>query len=103
MKINVAIIAAMNWPCDNLDRLRDWLEAGDREFRANQKTVEPNQKTVEPNPLAQRCYLMSESHLGGHRLIIGFETLEDAQDAHEYVARLDKTPNVRAKPPEGSA
>lgn len=91
MKLNVAIMAAMNWPCDKLDRLRDWLKAGKREFRANQKTVEPN-------PLAQRCYLMSVSHLGRHRLIIGFETLEDVKGAYEYVARLSKTPNAPNSP-----
>lgn len=39
------------------------------------------------NPFASRCYAMSESHLAGHRLIVGFEKLEDAQDAHEWVAR----------------
>lgn len=39
------------------------------------------------NPFASRCYTMSESHLSGHRLIVGFEKLGDAQDAHEWVAR----------------
>lgn len=39
------------------------------------------------NPFASRCYTMSESHLSGHRLIVGFEKLGDVQDAHEWVAR----------------
>lgn len=42
---------------------------------------------VSRNPFASRCYTMSESHLSGHRLIVGFERLGDAQDAHEWVAR----------------
>lgn len=47
-------------------------------------TSEP---VVSRNPFASRCYTMSESHLSGHRLIVGFEKLEDAQAAHEWVAR----------------
>lgn len=47
-------------------------------------TSEP---VVSRNPFASRCYTMSESHLSGHRLIVGFEKLGDAQDAHEWVAR----------------
>lgn len=42
---------------------------------------------VSRNPFASRCYTMSESHLSGHRLIVGFEKLVDAQDAHEWVTR----------------
>lgn len=47
-------------------------------------TPEP---VVSRNPFASRCYTMSESHLSGHRLIVGFEKLGDVQDAHEWVAR----------------
>jgi hypothetical protein len=47
-------------------------------------TPEP---VVSRNPFASRCYTMSESHLSGHRLIVGFEKLEDAQAAHEWIAR----------------
>lgn len=43
------------------------------------------------NPFASRCYTMSESHLSGHRLIVGFEKLEDAQSAHEWVARCGRS------------
>jgi hypothetical protein len=41
-------------------------------------------------PLERRCYVMSESDgpNRGYRLIIGFESLDDLQNAHEYVARL---------------
>jgi len=30
---------------------------------------------------------MSESHLSGYRLILGFETLEDVQAAHEFLIK----------------
>lgn len=44
-----------------------------------------------PNPLLKRCYTMSEPHLSGYRVVIGFERMEDAQDAHEYIAKLQAT------------
>ena len=40
--------------------------------------------------LARKSYVMSEPHLSGHRVIIGFETLEDAQNALQAVAKIDK-------------
>jgi hypothetical protein len=47
---------------------------------------------VEANPLGKCGYSMSEAGGGKpYRLIMGFETLSDLQDAHEYVARLPKT------------
>lgn len=52
--------------------------------QADAKTDKP---AAVRNPFAARCYTMSESHLSGHRLIVGFEKLGDAQDAHEWVAR----------------
>lgn len=60
--------------------------------RSVQKRLEAQQPaTGEPvvsrNPFAARCYTMSESHLSGHRLIVGFEKLVDAQDAHEWITR----------------
>jgi hypothetical protein len=36
--------------------------------------------------LSRRCYTMSGPHLSGWRLIIGFNTLEEAQAAHTAVA-----------------
>lgn len=53
-------------------------------LKAGAKTDKP---AAVRNPFAARCYTMSESHLSGHRLIVGFEKLGDAQDAHEWVAR----------------
>lgn len=53
-------------------------------WQAMSATAEP---VVSRNPFASRCYAMSESHLSGHRLIVGFEKLGDVQDAHEWVAR----------------
>ena len=52
--------------------------------QADAKTDKP---AAVRNPFAARCYTMSESHLSGHRLIVGFEKLVDAQDAHEWVTR----------------
>lgn len=73
MKLNSLIMKMLDWPCTILDRLRDWLEAG----------REPEKQ----NPLSLRCYLTSEAHMSGYRLIVGFENLEDLQDAHAYIAR----------------
>lgn len=60
-------------------------------FTAIQQAEAQQPATGEPvasrNPFASRCYTMSESHLSGHRLIVGFEKLGDVQDAHEWVAR----------------
>lgn len=56
----------------------------------------------QPNPFAKRCYTMSESHLSGYRLIVGFERLEDAQDAHTFVASTRKSIGITAKA-EGGA
>ncbi len=61
---------------------------------AEQKQRTETAKAADEHPLAKRCYLMSESHLSGHRLVVGFETLEDAQAAHSFVAHLTKTPNA---------
>ena len=57
------------------------------------------------NPFAARCYTMSESHLSGHRLIVGFEKLGDAQDAHEWVARQGRGDFTHQAPsvPDGYA
>ena len=50
--------------------------------------VRPESPPVdEISPLARRCYTMSESHLSGYRLILGFETLEDVQAAHEFLIK----------------
>ena len=58
---------------------------------------------VSRNPFASRCYTMSESHLSGHRLIVGFEKLGDAQDAHEWVTRQGRGDFTHPAPsvPEG--
>ena len=39
------------------------------------------------NALKKRCYIFSESHLRGYRLIIGFNTLDDVQGAHQQIIR----------------
>ena len=37
------------------------------------------------NALKKRCYILSESHLSGYRLILGFKTLDDVQGAHQQI------------------
>ena len=44
----------------------------------------------EVHPLASRCYAMSEPHLSGYRLVLGFETLEAVDAAHTWVANVRK-------------
>lgn len=36
--------------------------------------------------LGNHAYCMSEKHLSGYRLVIGFDTLKQAQDAHQAIA-----------------
>ena len=84
MRLNTLIIRVLDWPCQIGDRFRDWLEAG--------------KETETPNPLSRRCYLMSEAHMSGYRLIVGFENLEDLQAAHAYIAR-GVGPNTTAEQP----
>lgn len=47
---------------------------------------ETNARLVEA--MSRHCYVTSESHLSGARVMIGFERLSDAQDAHEAVAKI---------------
>ena len=50
-----------------------------------QRAASNNDK--ETSPLEQRCYLMGESHLSGHRLVIGFKSMDDCHDAHDFLLR----------------
>ena len=53
----------------------------------------------EITPLERRCYLMGETHLSGYRLIIGFESLEDCNNAHDFLIRhYPKLKTPEAKP-----
>lgn len=78
---------------DALNEFRGYIARGHKyELRAIYTHPAPSaavtpEPVVSRNPFASRCYTMSESHLSGHRLIVGFEKLGDAQDAHEWVAR----------------
>lgn len=38
--------------------------------------------------LPKPAYVLSEPHLSGHRVVLGYELLTDAQDAHQYLAAL---------------
>lgn len=66
------------------DAIHEWAERAKEAEKQLALRPEPG---VSRNPFASRCYTMSESHLSGHRLIVGFEKLVDAQDAHEWVTR----------------
>lgn len=45
----------------------------------------PDTTTV--SPLARASYVMSEPHDSGYRVVIGFDTREEADAAHEFLAR----------------
>ncbi len=40
------------------------------------------------------AYITSGPHLSGYRVTLGYETLTDAQDAHEALARATQQPPV---------
>jgi hypothetical protein len=84
MKLNRLIMKMLDWPSTMGDRLRDWLEEGHEIQKQS------------PHPLSRRCYLTSEAHMSGYRLIIGFENLEDLDAAHYFLARELK-PNTEAQ------
>lgn len=48
--------------------------------------------------LAKRCYIMSEPNLSGARVIIGFNSLQDAQQAHQEIAELGSVEKVTLDP-----
>ena len=90
MKLNERIMRMLDWPVKQTERFRDWLEEGMRSASNNDR---------ETTPLEQRCYLISESHLSGSRLIIGFESLEDCHRAHDFlIRRYPKLKATEAKP-----
>ncbi len=62
-------------------------------FAAPQAAQQAAQATAGwvPSPLAKRCYTMSETHLSGHRVIIGFEHMADAQAAHTFIANIGES------------
>ena len=75
MKLNERIMRMLDWPIRQTERLRDWLESGDRSIYEARAT----------NPLGKRCYVISEKHLSGHRLIVGFDSAADCDAAHDFV------------------
>ena len=90
MKLNERIVRILDWPVKQTERLRDWLEEGMCAASNNDKEI---------TPLERRCYLMSETHLSGCRLIIGFESLEDCNKAHDFLIRhYPKLKTPEAKP-----
>lgn len=78
MKLNGRIMRILDWPVKQTERLRDWLEEGMHAASNNDREI---------TPLERRCYIMSEPHLSGSRLIIGFESLDDCHNAHDFLLR----------------
>ena len=90
MKMNERIIRMLDWPIQQTERLRDWLEEGHRAIY---------DAPCETNPLGKRCYVMSEKHLSWHRLIVGFDSAADCAAAHDFVLAQRKAKAVaEAKP-----
>ena len=90
MKLNERIMRILDWPIQQTERLRDWLEEGDRAIYDAPR---------ETNPLGKRCYVISEKHLSGHRLIVGFDSAADCDAAHDFVLSQRKTKEaMEAKP-----
>ncbi|MGE0110036.1 hypothetical protein [Aquabacterium sp.] len=77
------------FPVTDFNCIGDYITAVVDVFKERLAAQQPatGEPVVSRNPFASRCYTMSESHLSGHRLIVGFEKLGDAQDAREWVAR----------------
>lgn len=50
------------------------------------------------HPLSVRAYVMSEPHLSGWRVILGFAHRDDADAAHAYVANVGRrSPNTSSE------
>jgi hypothetical protein len=49
-----------------------------------------------PHPLALHAFAMSEEHLSSYRLILGFDTLEQVQAAHQAVVDIARATAARA-------
>lgn len=46
----------------------------------------PASETVD-DPLSPQVYVISEPHLSGARVIVGFNSLEEAREAHAWISR----------------
>lgn len=68
------------------------VEDGDMARQALADLQAQQAPLVAKNPLSKRCYAMSEAHLNGYRLVLGFNTLEDLDAAHLYVAAPQAAP-----------
>lgn len=76
-------------------------EAAATKWNTRASLPAPQQATPaqEVHPLASRCYAMSEPHLSGYRLVLGFETLEAVDAAHTWVANVRKAPQQATPEP----
>lgn len=85
--------------CDERDRLRrdffnlahEFMNDGRlKEAEAINKVLGGAGLPPVVSPLGFHAYAMSERHLSGYRLIVGFDTLEQVQAAHQAVADAGK-------------
>lgn len=58
----------------------------------------PPLEPLPSNPLCTHAYAMSEKHLSGYRLIIGFDTLEQVQAAHESLVQMARAAHETSDP-----
>lgn len=82
MKLNERIMRMLDWPIQQTERLRDWLDEGHHAIYDAPR---------ETSPLGKRCYVISENHLSGYRLIIGFDSAADCNAAHDFVLAQRKS------------
>lgn len=67
---------------DDQSRLAEIADAAILALRPQAVPMTPEQQQ---NPFARQCYTMSEPHLSGYRLIVGFASLYDVDAAHTFV------------------
>lgn len=78
------------------DRIGHWHEGPETFVIVKAKDVKLGSQTYGPpangvtSALATRCYIMSEPHLSGYRLVIGFNNLQDVGAAHTWAASQPK-------------
>jgi len=83
MRLNEIIMIALEWPCDQFDRFRDWLEAGGRARKARLQGIQQP-----PEPLAaMQAAFRTTSVEGGPQpryfMVFKFSSLQEMQKADE--------------------
>lgn len=68
--------------CSRHGGIRDGLKEALEIILDADRAQGPGEAVALTSVLANACYLMSEPHLSGHRVILGFDTLDGATAAH---------------------